>query len=257
MVAESRLDVVEDALIALRGYIARPPQGGHVVLLFSGGIDSVVAAAQLAETRAGRLHLLFVNRSQTNLVGELESARYYADLLREKYGDGVPALSVVTSSIPSPELRLSIQPYSQAYGYPCRDNLFALAGMEYLVSLPPDGLSKRHVYLASLDEDRYPHCSLLALRATTLTACVSTPFDDWCVTSPHADQLIAPFGVQTKASVISWARDRGIPLARTRTCQSGLLENCGACELCLKRQAAFQKAGVADDTAYANEPVDL
>jgi 7-cyano-7-deazaguanine synthase len=79
--------------------------------------------------------------------------------------------------------------------------------------------------------------------------------------SPHAVQLLRPFGEVAKQEVMQLGPD--MPLELTFSCidpvplaeqvpHSAAGLHCGRCNKCAERQAAFQEAGLEDRTAYAS-----
>jgi 7-cyano-7-deazaguanine synthase len=46
----------------------------------------------------------------------------------------------------------------------------------------------------------------------------------------------------------------GVPFAETWSCYVGGDEHCGRCGTCVERIEAFERAGVADPTSYAQVP---
>jgi 7-cyano-7-deazaguanine synthase len=64
-------------------------------------------------------------------------------------------------------------------------------------------------------------------------------------------RLLAPFVYWPKARVVAEGAVLGVPFAATWSCYSAGTSHCGWCGACRTRQAAFERAGVADPTAYA------
>lgn len=61
----------------------------------------------------------------------------------------------------------------------------------------------------------------------------------------------------TKAQLIRWGHDHGVPLSKTFSCRDVTvagLTHCGRCDICRMRADAFHKAGVPDPSYYLTPP---
>lgn len=69
----------------------------------------------------------------------------------------------------------------------------------------------------------------------------------------HADvALHVPFVHRTKADIVTAGARAGTPFAETWSCYKGGDLHCGRCGTCVERREAFDLAGIADPTAYAD-----
>jgi len=91
------------------------------------------------------------------------------------------------------------------------------------------------------DHAIYPDCrkDFVEAMGKTIALC------DW---TPPA--LVAPFIDNTKAEIVSFGHELGVPFNLTYSCYEGGLEHCGRCGTCTERKEAFQQAGVTDPTPY-------
>ncbi|WP_136685437.1 7-cyano-7-deazaguanine synthase QueC [Falsirhodobacter xinxiangensis] len=64
--------------------------------------------------------------------------------------------------------------------------------------------------------------------------------------------LHVPFVHLTKADIVRQGARAGTPFAETWSCYKGDAAHCGRCGTCVERQEAFDLAGVADPTPYAD-----
>lgn len=64
--------------------------------------------------------------------------------------------------------------------------------------------------------------------------------------------LRTPFVHQSKADIVTAGAGAGTPFAETWSCYKGGEIHCGRCGTCVERREAFQLAGVADPTDYAD-----
>ena len=64
--------------------------------------------------------------------------------------------------------------------------------------------------------------------------------------------LHVPFVRKSKADIVAEGARAGTPFAETWSCYKGGVIHCGLCGTCVERREAFDLAGVADPTAYAD-----
>ncbi len=64
--------------------------------------------------------------------------------------------------------------------------------------------------------------------------------------------LFAPFLEKTKADIVAEGATLGVDFANTWSCYKGGEIHCGRCGTCVERREAFDIAGVADPTVYAD-----
>lgn len=64
--------------------------------------------------------------------------------------------------------------------------------------------------------------------------------------------LFAPFLEKTKADIVAEGARLGVDFANTWSCYKGGEIHCGRCGTCVERREAFDIAGVADPTVYAD-----
>ena len=65
-------------------------------------------------------------------------------------------------------------------------------------------------------------------------------------------RLYTPFVTRTKADIAAEGAVLGVDFARTWSCYKGGDQHCGRCGTCVERREAFDLAGVADPTIYAD-----
>ncbi len=67
-------------------------------------------------------------------------------------------------------------------------------------------------------------------------------------------RVLAPFMHLGKDEIVRRGAALGVPFGETWSCYVGGDEHCGRCGTCVERREAFDLAGVADPTAYAQVP---
>jgi 7-cyano-7-deazaguanine synthase len=65
-------------------------------------------------------------------------------------------------------------------------------------------------------------------------------------------ELLAPFINMPKSGIVSEGAKLNVPFAETWSCYKGGEMHCGRCGTCVERREAFDIAGVADHTIYAD-----
>lgn len=71
----------------------------------------------------------------------------------------------------------------------------------------------------------------------------------------YADvEVLRPFIAMTKSQIALRGHELGVDFAETWSCYVGGEIHCGECGTCVERREAFELAGMADPTAYANTP---
>lgn len=69
----------------------------------------------------------------------------------------------------------------------------------------------------------------------------------------YADiRLLAPFVHVSKADIVKDGARHGTPFDQTWSCYKGGARHCGRCGTCVERREAFDLAGIADPTDYAD-----
>jgi 7-cyano-7-deazaguanine synthase len=63
-------------------------------------------------------------------------------------------------------------------------------------------------------------------------------------------RVAAPFVHSSKAELLRWGLDHGVPYRLTHSCYQGLIPACGVCDTCQGRLAAFAECGVTDPIPY-------
>lgn len=244
------LSMVNDILQYRRGYITRVPQGEAVVMAFSGGLDSTVAMDMVVRDWNVTVYPLFVKRRARATRHEEEAVRFFVDFYNKRFPGKIKPLEVVETEVPP----LQFKKYPEAdrlqrLGHPHRNVVLQALAVQYgqkLRAVQEPDLST--VLTSTVEDDSFPHSSLLALRTMTLLTCEDTGDWNWQVISPLVDTELDGRPVYKK-DLIRHALDNGIPLEKTRTCiESG--EPDGTCPECACRLRAFKQAGEVDPVRY-------
>lgn len=244
----NRIKIFEKILLDERGWISKWPK--RAVFIYSGGIDSTITMAKLLEEKKVEIFPLFINRGQSNLKYERRASKFFEKYFKNRYGNLFHDLMEITINIPPREIKDHLRKYSTRFGYPLRNNILQMVGVQYAISLSQELKRKINcVFCAQLDDDPFPHSKLISLRATTINVCQGLNEWDWQITSPNIDTLLNK--VKTgKREMVQWAHEHYLPIEETRSCYSNKETHCGICLTCRRRKEAFTDACLPDMTKY-------
>ena len=216
-------------------------------MLLSGGLDSAVLAAQEARTYV--VHPVYV---AAGLAWEEGEQRIIASLLaRPPFSDApnrVWPLARLEFSMRDvyPSSHWALRGTPPAYDTPDED--------VYLHGRNVALLSKAAVYAATRKISRlvvaplagnpFPDATpqFFAALNTALSLGLAAPIE-----------ISAPFAHLQKEDVVKIGAGLGVPFELTLSCMNPLgTTHCGLCSKCRERRDAFQAAGIADPTTYAN-----
>lgn len=215
----------------------------RLIVLFSGGLDSTTLLVW-GQNQGHDVSALSVNYGQRH-VRELTAAYLIANYmgLPLRYVDAhalVPFLagsSQTSEDIPVPEGHYA-DPSMRLTVVPNRNMLLLAIAAAHAISEGADGLA----YAAHAgDHPVYPDCRPAFIEAMqrALGLCHYTSV-----------QLFTPFATWTKADIVRYGVQHGVPYHLTWSCYKGGDEHCGKCGTCYERREAFALAGFPDPTQY-------
>lgn len=242
------LNTYNDFLFKKRGWVSRWPE--KTVFIYSGGMDSTTTIARLLEEKNIEVFPLFIDRGQSNGKYEKQSALFFDDLFCKKYPNLYHKLFQIKINIPPAEIKDNLRPYSKEHGYPLRNTMLQMVGVQYAISLLAESVVIKSVFCAQVFDDPFPHSTLSSIRVNTINICNGLEEWDWQITSPNIDPELTnkPIG---KMDMITWADKHNLPIEMTRSCYTSGPYPCGKCLTCRRRKEAFTKAGITDKTKYA------
>lgn len=230
-----------------RGWVSKWPK--KTVFIYSGGMDSTITIARMLEKKKLEIYPLFINRGQSNEIFEKESALFFNDYFTKRYPNLYHNLFEIKIDVPPGEIKNELRPYSKVHGYPLRNTVMQLIGVQYAVSLLSDGNLVKSVMCAQVSDDPFPHSTLSSLRINTINTCDGLNEWDWQITSPNIDPELNETSIG-KVDMIKFANSINLPIEKTRSCYTDGNHHCGKCLTCSRRKAAFKEAGVIDKTDY-------
>jgi len=218
------------------------------VVLLSGGLDSMVAAA-LAREAGFRLNALTIDYSQRHRR-EIDSARAIADMLGAARHIVLPldlrqfGGSALTDDIDVP--KTGLEPGIPVTYVPARNLVFLSLTLAWAEAL---GAQDIFIGVNALDYSGYPDCRPEFIAAFADLADLATKSGS----EGERFRINAPLQHMSKAEIVREAARLGLPTALSWSCYDpdpgG--KACGLCESCRLRKTGFAQAGLVDGTDYA------
>lgn len=265
---------VEKTFLTQRNYIFRmPKRGSPVILLLSGGLDSITCWAILMEEFGLHVYPLSFNRGEKRAKKEEESIKYYSKFYKIRYPDlyhlpirlslgggniSIPIESAVRKLHPEVILKSftgseKLTDINISFGsfllLPVYSRLYA----EFLHHT--QNLFIRNIFCAVTIRDGFgvPHQTFTSLRSIMHYLCTTSGDFSWQFTSAIFEKEMGLYF--DKYNLVQWASNHNIPLGKTWSCYHSKRYQCGGsdCVTCVARRDAFIQAGVTDETIY--EPI--
>jgi 7-cyano-7-deazaguanine synthase len=214
-------------------------------LLLSGGLDSATLAVWIAERHPGEPIEAYTFLYGQKHAIELMAACAVAEALGLKHHtlalDPIAGSALTDAEVSLPEGRDLTLVKGVAPSYVPARNLLFIARMASV----QDAFGPAVLWLGVHHDDHtgYPDCRPEFVEAADQAVRLGTQ---------HALRVQAPFVHWSKADIIRWGLEHGVPYDLTHSCYQGRRPACGVCDTCQARRAAFAAAGAADPIAYEN-----
>lgn len=273
---KSTLNNLNDIFKKKRGYSVRmPPAGALVILIVSGGFDSIILWEILMKKYQYKVWPIHF---RGDIKGQERSLKFFSQYFQKKYPDRFNKVyenpidkkifytaslkkSVVFNDLPFMVNNLNYSKLSNRYGIslvaaPTRQFYFILMGYEYRIRLLLEkGIVIDTIYTGIVPDDaKISRESTLALiRSVNLS--FSLLFGDF--------QLQCLSGLEKEIGFFFWKKDlldfaikTGLPVEKTWSCEKNRRYHCGRCSSCRSRAYVFKQAGVKDKTVYRVDLID-
>jgi hypothetical protein len=260
-----------------RKYICKmPPKGSDVILLLSGGIDSISSWAILLEEYKLRVNPICINTGQKRHKQELKSVKYFSDLFRKRYPKlfvepffmSFPSSAPEISKALRGDLSKTIHPevLKDNYNSKTRTTIltrkylfsayfpFPAAIASYFFDLSRN-IKVRTIFCSILPEDGLLSASqtLTSMRSATLALIGFTKENSWQVVSVCFEKELGL--CLHKSDLILWSYEHDIPIEKAYSCQKGKALHCGICSVCKYRKQSFLDANIPDKTIYLDQKI--
>lgn len=258
---------LEKNLKELRGFIIKPPKKGEsVVLMFSGGVDSVVICALLLEVYQVHVYPFF---GDGGLIGRKRAIQFFDKYFKKRYPDLFHSpfifhqdeqrqINNIYRQISFPHLSATevLEKVNLKTGeimlpeFTGRSSLFTYQAMAYVAWLENQGLKINSIICGVLAEDgqtipsqtqtfiRHMNTNLLFFTKNKNLQHFSLAFEKEL---GHAWQ---------KPDLVKMGQKLKLPLEKTHSCDRNFIWHCGQCSSCLHRHWAFNEARARDKTFY-------
>lgn len=222
----------------------------RAVVLFSGGMDSSVVLAMVAD-EGFEVHAITISYGQRHRV-ELDSARKTAQAIGVKRHvfinlDSTPfagsALTCEDIEVPKGPRPPGTDPIPPTY-VPARNTVFLSLALAYAES---SGARDIFIGVSSVDYSGYPDCRPEFLSSFEETANLGTRSAD----RGKRFRIQAPLLGMTKGETVTAGIRLGVDFSLTHSCYDPYPagEPCGQCEACRLRRRGFEEAGIEDPIA--------
>ena len=224
-----------------------PGEGRPAVVLLSGGLDSatVLAAAKSAGYACHAIAFDYGQKHRAELfaaarVAEAQGAESFRIIRLDAGAFSGSALTDDDLAVPeSPTEGIPI-----TY-VPARNTIFLAHALGMAEAL---GATDLALGVNAVDYSGYPDCRPAFIDAFETLANLATKVG----VESGAFKVHAPLLMLTKAEIIRWGTELGVPYHLTVSCyqatEAGLA--CGRCDSCRLRREGFAAAGVPDPTPY-------
>ena len=214
------------------------------VVLLSGGLDSTTSL-YVALKEGFKPYPLTIHYGQRH-AKELECARWIAQHLGLAMSEIAIRLPWQGSALLDPGISLpkgrSWEEMSReipATYVPARNTIFLSFALSWAEVL---GASAIYIGANALDYSGYPDCRPEYFQQMEAVFKKATK---WGVEGGEI-HIVAPLLQKSKAEIVQWASELGVPLASTWSCYEGGTAPCGECDSCLLREKGFREAGLVD-----------
>ncbi len=239
-----------------------PDRGTHVVLLLSGGMDSILFWGYCMDILGLHIHPIHIIKN----ASERKAVALFSQIYRTKFSGYFhnPVFKRYDWTFGFRETKgLEMNPAvllentnkasgaSDIVNNPSRLGIFSFIGWEYALLLRYSKKIRIDTILTAIMPDdslRDRSATLTALRSTNVALCTALTDYSWQFSGP----LEKSAGLHiTKKQLVRFAVKRGIPLHLTWSCHGSERNHCGKCGSCMGRKTLLRSMGIPDKTAYS------
>lgn len=264
------IKTIESSLMKKRGYIFKmPKKGDDVVLMASGGLDSMTIWGLLMKEFGLNVYPITFHRGEKRRSREEEAFDYFSKFYKKKYPKQYRSPIKIKTGFEKVTLPIETAPKQ----IDSRKLLKYLSNTEGVLDLNTSlgvfvilpfyaksyaeklnltkNLNINTIFSAITADDGelVPTQTITSLRSIMFTLCAANKEHKWQFTSPMMEKEAGLF--LTKSDIIQYADKNNIPLEKTWSCYHAGKYQCGEdCATCHTRRTSFKNSGVKDKTIY-------
>ena len=274
------LKVIDAILLRKRGYTAKmPSRGSAVVLLLSGGLDSIALWYALMKNHHVRVYPLFLVgwRQTTRGKKSWESVQFFSKIFKKQFPTQFRSVktqtlnqtfsyrdiknkSKILMDLPSIVPNMLINTTTNNYHFclvnnPARLSLYTIKAFEYALSLrygDEQAISTIVIGILSTDGEYVREASLSSIRSLNLSICLQTGDYSWTVLTPQEKNLHFYY---SKSDLVKLLSVNHIPIYKSWSCNKDGSMHCGGCYNCISRRQAFKDNDLHDNTLYKTDNI--
>ncbi len=251
-----------------------PNEGEAVILLLSGGLDSICLWNMLLNKYKLNVYPIFFLNPQKKSTNnpQKKSIDFFSKIFKKKYKNlfhevfikeyetsfsfsNVKDKNRIWTDLPNIVNNLTYDPLYKLHiptliNNPSRLGIFSFGAYEYAYALKfYKGIYCNNIYFGIVPEDgvNLRESTLTVLRSINLSMCLMLGNFEWQVSAPIEKKSGFYF---TKGELTKFAHKIGLPLDKTWSCGKNNMIHCGVCFNCETRKATFKKIGFSDKTRY-------
>ncbi len=257
------LDQVETILKKKKGYIFKiPPKNSNVILLLSGGLDTVVLWDILMRKYELNVYPVFLRRGQIRMPIEEAAVDYFAKYYVSIHPNFFHSPMKLSTFIPPLEIRWDITKFGtypinntlDCRGIPMYSSLLVNYAVQYAYYLEIKyAIRARSIFCGVMPGDgmhlRYEN--LTAMRMNTFNILTLTGDPDWQFTSIAIEKELGYY--LNKEDLIRYSNFYSIPIQYSFSCIKYSYYHCGKCIYCQTKKKIFKNARVKDKTIYLDK----
>ena len=274
---EQNLKILNEVLIAKRkSPFVMPPEGSAVIVLFSGGIDSVSLVSLLIEKYNYKVYPLYyklniINTNQYKAIDYFDKyflKRYPNNFIPVKKRNLYNIFSFRDTSSFQEKVWKNIHLVSESVSYypatgnyqmffpnnPTRLGHYSFGAYDYYLELKYKyGINAYTALVAMTASDLLMReCNESTLRAINIAVCSVTGDYTFQFTAPI--EKLSSFSY-TKKQLAFLAKKYGVPLEHSWSCVFRAKYHCGKCQSCQERKFLFKDLYLTDTTRYINKDI--
>ncbi len=263
----SNIKLFEKILIKKRGFVFKMPnKGSNVILMASGGLDSMVVWGILMKEFGLNVYPITFNRGDKRRKQELNALKFFDKFYKKKFPKNYRKF--LNFNLNQEELSIKIEKGASQLDeenilellfkkstYPAHLGTFTilpLLSRSYAMNLNLIKNLKINTIFSAVtveDGEYTAHQTLTCFRSIMLDMCVAINDYSWQFVSACLEPESGFF--LKRSDLIAWAHKNKIPIEKTWTCYHSYKYQCGdECLACISRKKGFVEAGVLDKTQY-------